>query len=208
MHLVRKGIAYIPQQPFLLAGSIRENIDPSMTVDPEEIWKVLEEVALADLVRKMGDGLDTQVTEQLFSVGQKQLVCLARAIFRKTKVLVLDEATANVDMETDALIQKKLDSSFEGSTVLIIAHRLNTVIGADRILVMSEGKCEQYGHPYQLLVENVGDDSITSTGHFARMVQATGTEASQQLFETAKTKFEQSHSTPDVPKPNADVKED
>lgn len=125
---------------------------------------MLDEVALGKIIREMHDKLETTVTEQLFSVGQKQLICLARAIFRKTKILVLDEATANVDMETDHLIQQKLRSSFKDSTVLIIAHRLNTVIDADRILVMSEGKCEEFGHPYKLLVNNDGDDSITSSG--------------------------------------------
>lgn len=84
-------------------------------------------------------------------------MCLARAILRETKILVLDEATANVDLETDNLIQTKLGESFNNSTVLIIAHRLATVIDADRILVMNNGELEEYDHPYKLLVENDGD---------------------------------------------------
>jgi len=103
--------------------------------------------------------LNTVVSESnnLFSVGQKQLICLCRAILRQTKILVLDEATANVDLETDNLIQQKLRSTFKDSTVIIIAHRLATVIDADRILVMNNGEGQEYDHPYRLLVKEEGD---------------------------------------------------
>jgi len=104
-------------------------------------------------------------------------VCLARAVIRKTKLLVLDEATANVDLETDNLIQTKLGELFGGCTVLIIAHRLATIIDADRILVMSAGKAGEFEHPYKLLVKELGDDTITNQeGMFAQMVLATGLE--------------------------------
>ena len=92
---------------------------------------------------------------------------------------MLDEATANVDLETDNLIQQKLRSTFKDSTVIIIAHRLATVIDADRILVMNNGMGEEYNHPYRLLVKNEGDDSISnSEGFFAKMLTATGAETS------------------------------
>lgn len=140
----------------------------------------------------MKEKLNTQVSESnnLFSVGQKQLICLARAILRQTKILVLDEATANVDLETDNLIQKKLREGFKNSTVLIIAHRLATIIDADRVLVMSGGHQDEFDHPYKLLALNEGDDSITNTdGTFAKMIKATGDETAQSLFSIARESF-------------------
>ena len=138
----------------------------------------------------MKDKLDTIVSDSnnLFSVGQKQLICLARAILRQTKILVLDEATANVDLETDNLIQQKLRSSFKESTVLIIAHRLATVIDADRILVMNQGRGEEFDHPFNLLVNDPSDTEITSQGYFANMVLSTGTETANSLFQIAREK--------------------
>lgn len=190
LHVLRKGIAYIPQVPFLLQGTIRQNIDPFDEYDEAKVWQVLEEVQLAVPIKAMDEQLSTVVSESLFSVGQKQLICLARAILRHTRILVLDEATANVDMETDNLIQMKLRSSFQEATVLIIAHRLNTVIDADRMLVMDKGACAEFDHPYRLLVENEGDAEITEkNGHFAEMVKATGEIASKELFAIAKSKY-------------------
>jgi ATP-binding cassette subfamily C (CFTR/MRP) protein 4 len=137
----------------------------------------------------MTDKLETIVSESnnLFSVGQKQLICLARAILRDTKILVLDEATANVDLETDNLIQTKLRESFRESTVLIIAHRLATVIDADRILVMDNGKAIEFDHPFNLLANSEEDEEITNTeGYFAKMLKATGEETANTLFSIAK----------------------
>ena len=113
-----------------------------------------------------------EINETAFSVGQKQLICLARALIQKTKIIVLDEATANVDLITDNLIQSTLRQKFfdnpdDRTTVLIIAHRIVSVIDADRILVMSEGTKKEYDHPFKLLAENDGDDSITSNSLFA-----------------------------------------
>ncbi len=143
-----------------------------------EIFEVLKSVNLEAHIKKMSEGISTIVSESnnLFSVGQKQLICLARAILRNTKILVLDEATANVDLETDNLIQSKLRECFKDSTVLIIAHRLATVIDADRILVMNEGCLEEFDHPYKLLVPDASDQpKITNeSGYFARMLIATG----------------------------------
>lgn len=112
---------------------------------------------------------------------------MARAILQKTKILVLDEATANVDLETDNLIQMKLKTSFESSTVILIAHRLATVIDADRILVMDKGKGEEFDHPFKLLVNDPENDTeITNRdGLLSKMLLATGKETAESLFKIA-----------------------
>lgn len=142
LHILRKSIAFIPQSPFLIQGTIRENLDPFRESTDSQIDAILREVNMYEKVYSLEQNLNTYVAESnnLFSVGQKQLLCLARAIIRKTKILVLDEATANVDLETDNLIQRTLRERFQNSTVFIVAHRLATIIDADRILVLKEGR--------------------------------------------------------------------
>mmetsp|Transcript_119426 Transcript_119426/g.166612 ORF Transcript_119426/g.166612 Transcript_119426/m.166612 type:complete len:140 (+) Transcript_119426:2668-3087(+) len=132
-------------------------------------------------------------SNNLFSVGEKQLVCLARAIIRKTKILVLDEATANVDLETDNFIQQTLREKFKDCSVLIIAHRLATVIDADRILVMAKGQGQEYDHPLRLLCNNADEDTTITNleGFFSQMVLSTGAETAQSLFEIAQSQYKQ-----------------
>lgn len=194
LHILRKSIAFIPQTPFLLQGTIRENLDPFNQKSDEQVHKVLKEVNLYDHIMKMEQKFETIVTESnnLFSVGQKQLVCLARAILQDTKILVLDEATANIDLETDNLIQQKLRSEFQKSTVILIAHRLATVIDADRIAVMDKGEMKEFDHPYKLLVDDpdVENEGINiNNGYFAKMVKASGKMTAKSLFEIAKNKY-------------------
>ena len=191
---LRESLAIIPQSPFLLVGSIRENLDPFGRHLETELWQALEDVELADFVHsdRCPDELDTQVSDSssLFSVGQRQLLCLARAILRKAKILVLDEATANVDMETDQLIQRSIRSRFAHCTVMTVAHRLATIIDSDRVLVLGAGRVLEYDHPFKLLSFDEQDTQITRTeGDFAQMVAATGKDSAKGLFNVAKESF-------------------
>lgn len=136
-----------------MGASIRDNLDPFQVHSDEEIWGVLREIQLEEYVQSLKEGFHTDVGEGslIFSAGQKQLMCLARAILRQNKILVLDEATANVDIETDSLIQRKIREKFKDCTVLTIAHRIATISDSDVILVMSDGYLKEYGPPDQIL---------------------------------------------------------
>lgn len=168
----------------LFAGTLRANLDPFNRYSDDDIWRALEHAHLKsfvkskrlylknvhnlsyDFFRSIGlpAGLQHEITEsgQNLSVGQKQLICLARALLRKTKILILDEATAAIDLETDDLIQKTIRSEFEQCTVLTIAHRLNTIMDSNRIMVLDKGKVVEFDTP-QALLDN--KDSVFSTLH-------------------------------------------
>ncbi|KAK4886869.1 hypothetical protein RN001_003140 [Aquatica leii] len=150
--MLRSRLSCIPQEPFLFTGTIRENLDPLKEFSDSDLWTALNKVDLTPTVRRLG-GLDYQITSSgsNLSVGQRQLFCLARAVLHNTRILCVDEATANVDHTTDRLIQRTLQTSFRKSTVIIIAHRIQTVLDCDRVLVMGDGQVLEFDSPNDLL---------------------------------------------------------
>ncbi|CAH2223667.1 multidrug resistance-associated 4 [Pelobates cultripes] len=180
LHDLRKKMSIIPQEPVLFTGTMRKNLDPFDEHTDEELWDVLKEVQLKDAIEELPGKIETQLAESgsNFSVGQRQLVCLARAILRRNRILIIDEATANVDPRTDELIQKTIREKFEDCTVLTIAHRLNTIIDNDKIMVLDSGRVKEYDEPY-ILLEN--KESL-----FYKMVQQVGKAEAAALTQVAK----------------------
>ncbi|XP_017911935.1 PREDICTED: multidrug resistance-associated protein 4-like isoform X2 [Capra hircus] len=180
LHDLRKKMSIIPQDPIVFTGTMRENLDPFNKHTDEELWNVLEEVQLKEVIEELPDKMDTELVESglNLSVGQKQLVCLARAILRKNQILIIDEATEHVDPSTDDLIQKKIHEKFAQCTVLTIAHRLSTIIDSDRIMVLDSGTRKETGQPNDLLQNR---NSL-----FYKMVQQLGKEEVAVLTERAK----------------------
>ncbi|XP_027086286.2 ABC transporter C family member 2 [Coffea arabica] len=172
---LRKVLGIIPQAPVLFSGTVRFNLDPFNEHNDADLWEALERAHLKDVIRRSSLGLDAEVSEagENFSVGQRQLLSLARALLRRAKILVLDEATAAVDVRTDALIQKTIREEFKSCTMLIIAHRLNTIIDCDRILLLDSGRVLEYDTPERLLQN---EESA-----FSKMVRSTGAANAEYL---------------------------
>ncbi|XP_014007251.2 ATP-binding cassette sub-family C member 4 [Salmo salar] len=183
LHDLRQKMSIIPQDPVLFTGTMRKNLDPFSQHTDEDLWNALQEVQLKSVVEELPNKMETVLAESgsNFSVGQRQLVCLARAVLRKNRILIIDEATANVDPRTDELIQKTIRDKFRECTVLTIAHRLNTIIDSDRILVLDAGQIHAYDEPYTLLQN--------PDGIFFKMVQQTGRQEAVALLQSAKQAY-------------------
>ncbi|NXE33592.1 MRP2 protein, partial [Ptilorrhoa leucosticta] len=155
LHDLRKNLTIIPQDPVLFTGTLRMNLDPFDQYSDEEVWKALELAHLKTYVQGLPEGLLHLVSEggENLSVGQRQLVCLARALLRKAKILILDEATAAVDLETDHLIQTTIRREFADCTVLTIAHRLHTIMDSNRVMVLQAGQIVEFDSPEELLMK-------------------------------------------------------
>jgi ATP-binding cassette, subfamily C (CFTR/MRP), member 4 len=177
LHALRTKVSVIPQVPTLFSGcSVRENLDLFGLHSDVSIQKVIADCHLTQMVKDLPNGLDSPVSDGSFSTGQRQLLCLARALLSKNKILILDEATASVDRRTDQLLQDALHESFQDGSILAVAHRLDTVIEFDYCLVLGGGKVLEYGSPAEL---------IRSGGAFASMVADTGDAMSSELKKRA-----------------------
>jgi len=175
---LRLNISIIPQDPVMFSNTIRYNLDPFATKSNEELYEVLKKVEMGEVIAQLPKGLDDIVAEggENFSQGQRQLLCIARSLLRKPKILVMDEATASIDNETDSLIQRMIRENFQDATVLTIAHRLNTIMDSDRILVLDDGHIAELDTPENLLAKE--------SGHFKSMVEksrATHTDVIEEL---------------------------
>jgi ATP-binding cassette subfamily C (CFTR/MRP) protein 4 len=180
LHSLRSKLGLIPQMPFLFVATLRYNLDPFSEYSDEQLWEALETVELKKYVSlRLAQGLDAKLSgaSAELSVGQKQLLCLARALLRNSTILVMDEATANVDHETDQIIQRTIDRKFKGATILTIAHRLRTVITNDKILVLDNGEVKEFASPAELL-EN-------PLSHLSQLVQSTEADEAHFLREVA-----------------------
>lgn len=153
LHDLRSRLSIIPQDPTLFEGTVRGNLDPIEKYSDTQIWEALDKCQLGDIIRAKTEKLESTVVEngENWSVGQRQLLCLGRALLKKSSILVLDEATASVDAATDALIQKVIGQEFRDRTVVTIAHRIHTVIDSDLVLVLSEGRVAEFDSPAKLL---------------------------------------------------------
>ncbi|CAD8188699.1 unnamed protein product [Paramecium pentaurelia] len=149
---LRSSITTMLQDPVIFTGTIRQNLDPLNTCSDQEVMKVIEECCLLQLINDR-NGLDTPINEggDNLSAGEKQLICIARAILKKSKIVLIDEATANIDIETEQKIQQTIQRLFKDCTVLTIAHRINTILHCDKILVISKGELKEFGSTNELL---------------------------------------------------------
>ncbi|KNE72664.1 hypothetical protein AMAG_16423 [Allomyces macrogynus ATCC 38327] len=150
---LRTRLTILPQDPIIFHASVRDNLDPTGANDDAAVWRALDSAGLADFIRELEGQLDAPLTAASMSVGQSQLLCLARALLRKTKILVLDEATASVDPQTDEIVQKTIRREFAGCTILTIAHRVATVMDYDKILTLDHGKVVEFDSPEALLAD-------------------------------------------------------
>ncbi len=168
---LRQKVTVISQDPVLFKGTLRFNLDPFNEVSEEAIERLCKRAGLGALMDRAATapeserGINLMIAQggENLSQGEKQLVCICRAALRKSKIVVLDEATANIDVNTETQIQKLIAEEFEGCTVITIAHRLNTIIKSDRVLVLSHGSCLEYGAPAELAADE--------TSEFAKLLE-------------------------------------
>lgn len=180
LHHLRQKLSIIPQDPFLFTGTLRKNVDPFDEYSDKAIMNSLKAVTIwtqignEDMTEQQR--LQFEITDggSNFSLGQRQLICMSRSILRKSRVLIMDEATASIDEATDHVIQTMIQQEFSNTTVLTIAHRINTIINYDKLMILDQGNIVQFDTPYNLLMDK--------TGYFHVLVMESGQEYFDQLL--------------------------
>uniref|UniRef100_A0A803N046 ABC-type xenobiotic transporter n=1 Tax=Chenopodium quinoa TaxID=63459 RepID=A0A803N046_CHEQI len=182
LHDLRSRLSIIPQDPTMFQGTLRSNLDPLEEYKDEHIWEALDKCQLGDEVRNRESKLDSTVSEngENWSVGQRQLICLGRVLLKRSKVLVLDEATASVDTATDNLIQQTLKEHFSDSTLIVVAHRITSVINSDQVIVLNDGVVEECDRPSRLLLNH--------SSSFSKLVNEYTTRSKLKKLDTRITK--------------------
>lgn len=177
--LLRSRLGMIPQDSYLFSGTIRSNLDVEGIYPDEELRRVLRLAHLEQMVDALDGGLEAEVKEKgdNFSAGQVQLLCLARVLLKQPTLVFMDEATASVDLKTDALVQATIRETLTQCTIVTIAHRLATIIDFDRVVVMDAGRVAELGAPHELLQNR--------KGHLTKLVEATGAASAAELRERA-----------------------
>ena len=165
LSLLREIITVIPQDPTLIEGTLRENLDPAGKFTDEEMTFNMNLIGLAYLIEEKGLDLEIKEDGKNLSVGEKQLICMVRAILRKSKIIIMDEATSSVDYNTESLIQKTILNNLKGSTILTIAHRIKTILSYDRIFVLDKGELIEEGSPQQLIDKKGSFYQLYSKSH-------------------------------------------
>ena len=181
--LLRARLGVIPQDSWLFSWTLRSNLDVDGTRSDSELLHALELAHLREMVLGLDGGLDAPVAEKgdNFSAGQVQLLCLARVLLKQPRVVFMDEATASVDLKTDALVQATIRSALNDSTIVTIAHRLASIIDFDKVAVLDAGTVAEVGPPHELLRDG---------GAFARLVDATGATSAAELRARARERYE------------------
>jgi len=196
IQVLRKPMVIIPQESMVIPGTIRSNIDPWNEYSDEEIWEVLGLVGLKEFVESLTHKLETNLSRSsfVFSLGQRQLLCICRALLKKSALVIQDDATTNVDIPTSQALQAKILERYKDSTILTMTHRVLTVALYDKVVIAHKGEIQEFGEPYELLVEKIGDTEVTNQhSHMALLTRNFGKTLSRLVVKIAMKTYYKRH---------------
>ena len=196
IQVLRRPFVIIPQETVVIPGTIRSNIDPWREYSDDQIWEVLELVGLKEFVEGLTHKLETYLSRSslVFSVGQRQLLCTGRALLKKSALVMQDDATTNVDISTSQALQTKILERYKDSTVLTMTHRVLTIALYDKVVIAHIGEIQEFGEPYLLLVEKIGDTEVTNKqSHMAMIARGLGKTLSRLAVKIAMETYYKKH---------------